>query len=453
MDRICSSNESFHLGFGEYDDDYILQRRGNITSEASNDNEKQRLMELSEILGSLDEYHTEKRSLKRESTLRKLFKAVSCSATGESGYEIVSQNLENILTACRFALRPAASNATEQYAACRVLEVVAVVLGANEEVYVEEIHKTLRLIVNSNARATAVRMAALRTMALATVVGAASDTETAEHLQDTCESLAQPVFRSHSTSDALRATAIDCWGLLATLADEETHNIANHDDTTLGRGCAILEFLRNTLDEDSTELRSAAGQCLALIHEARLHLGVVSDDSDVMLSATARRYQKGTWESSNWEGIMDEVQYRISELAVQTGHHMSKKAKKEQRATFREFQATIVDDEAPKMTIAFVRGGATIELQSWKEIIAMNFVRHCLQSGFRVQLLTNTTLQDMFGFRDLASQMQYQGAQSTLHKRLVLSKASESSKVADQDRRGRRDKRENVKNHFLTADE
>jgi hypothetical protein len=40
-----------------------------------------------------------------------------------------------------------------------------------------------------------------------------------------------------------------------------------------------------------------------------------------------------------------------------------------------------------------------------------------------------------------------------MHKRLVLSKASESSKVADQDRRGRRDKRENVKNHFLTADE
>jgi len=35
--------------------------------------------------------------------------------------------------------------------------------------------------------------------------------------------------------------------------------------------------------------------------------------------------------------LMDGVKQRVSELSVESGHHMSKKAKKEQRATFREF--------------------------------------------------------------------------------------------------------------------
>ena len=84
---------------------------------------------------------------------------------------------------------------------------------------------------------------------------------------------------------------------------------------------------------------------------------------------------------------MDEVKQRISELSVESSHHMSKKAKKEQRQTFREFMATIVDDEPPCEVVAF-RGG-TLTLNSWKEVVQLNFVRHCLQGGFQIQLVTN----------------------------------------------------------------
>ena len=45
-----------------------------------------------------------------------------------------------------------------------------------------------------------------------------------------------------------------------------------------------------------------------------------------------------------------------------------------------------------------------------------------------------------------------QGGMSQLEERFVLSKTSEVAKVADQDRRGKRDKRENIKNDFLTTD-
>ena len=130
---------------------------------------------------------------------------------------------------------------------------------------------------------------------------------------------------------------------------------------------------------------------------------------------------------------------------------MSKKAKKEQRATFREFMATIVDDEPPEEVINF-RNNGCLTLSTWKEIIQLNFVRHSLQGGFQIQLLTNGTLQRMFGADGSVLSVNNQGGMSQVEKRLVLSKTSEAYKNADQDRRGKRDKRENIKNDFLTAD-
>ena len=153
------------------------------------------------------------------------------------------------------------------------------------------------------------------------------------------------------------------------------------------------------------------------------------------------------------EEIMDEVKQRIAELSVESGHHLSKKVKKEQRATFREYMATIVDDEPPEVELHF-RNQGSLTLNSWKEIVQLNVVRNCLQSGFQIQLLTNATLQSMFGVGEGLSNSARSSAAglSQLEKRLLLSKGSEAYKQADQDRRGKRDKREHVKNHFLTAD-
>ena len=184
---------------------------------------------------------------------------------------------------------------------------------------------------------------------------------------------------------------------------------------------------------------------MSLIHEARLNLGIAGDEGE---NTTERRYRQGSWEGTPWEELMDEVKQRISELSVESGYHMSKKAKKEQRATFREFMSTIVDDEAPDEVINF-RGG-TISLGTWREIVQVNFVRHCLQGGFQIQLLTNETLQEVFG-----ADGQLVGAMSNwtqLEKRLVMSKTSEASKAADQELTRQRRVRNNVKNHFLTAD-
>lgn len=459
-----------------------------------------------------DVFVSEKRSVQREAMLRRFFSHLSLCATGRAAWESVTTARDSLWRSCQFSLR-LAHPASEQYAACRVLEAISIVLGADEDEWVTQfVDPTLRRIVGqASSRVTVVRCAALRAWAMTVTIGAATDTVTAEAVQDVCEALLQSTEQSQQPDQqddtqnvpkvpvALRTAALDCWALLATL--QEDFHIAGQDEIQMGRGLAILSVLKDCIDEPAANestmaLRAAAGECLALIHEARVNLGVMdvsspvasgdnnvapdsirfNDDGELLIvvkssangatrndsinkntTTTARRFGKGSWEGSQFEILMDEVKQRIAELSTESGHRLSKKAKKEQRATFREYMATIVDDESPEEVINF-RNSGCLTLSTWKEIIPLSFVRHSLQSGFQIQMLKNPTLQSMFGVERSILGGGDGGAvvgnfnMSQLEKRLVMSKASESYKNSDQDRRGKRDKRENVKNHFLTAD-
>ena len=71
------------------------------------------------------------------------------------------------------------------------------------------------------------------------------------------------VFNSFS----VRATAFDCWGLLAsTLPD------ASISDGPISE--LVLPLIKRALDATDPDLRAAAGCTVALIHEARLNLGM-----------------------------------------------------------------------------------------------------------------------------------------------------------------------------------
>jgi hypothetical protein len=129
---------------------------------------------------------------------------------------------------------------------------------------------------------------------------------------------------------------------------------------------------------------------------------------------------------------------------------MSKKDKKDQRKTFREFTTTIVDDESPCEVIAF-RGGQ-LTLESWREIIQLNFIRHCLQSGFQAQLMTNPTLHSIFNMD--GNTLNELTNMSQLEKRLVMSKTSDASKQKYNQRNKHRKAKIHSKTSFLhDADE
>ena len=436
------------------DTDLLLAGRGGSGShpDAALAAAERRLVQLQDALSLLNEYASEKRSAKREAALRRLFKALSQYATGLTGQGLVEDSSIQIQTATLYAIR--SGQPAEQYAACRVLEATSVILGADCEEWCEQLQRPLQRVIETTTRAVPVRIAALRALSMSVFINCVGETEKSEAMMDLCEQIAAiGGYRNENPVPvALRATALDCWALLGTTISN--FYLAGKDDFNMGRGLNILALLKDCLDDSSVDLRSAAGECMTLIHEARLELGVAAgsgaDGDGGAENVTARRYRRGSWDGTEWEVLMDEVKQRIAELAVESGHHMSKKAKKEQRATFREFMNTIVDDEAPEEVVHF-RGG-NITLTNWKEIIQLNFVRHCLQGGFQIQLLTNSTLQEIFGINAQMLGSSAAANLSQLEKRLLLSKTSEAAKNADMQMTRDRRKRQNIKNHFLTAD-
>jgi len=408
-----------------------------------------RASKLADALSLASTLSSEKRSAKREGGYRILFKAVTCYAAGSTGREILETHWDSIWEACLYSVQGKGNaKPTEQYAACRVLEACSVVLGEDRDDIVQTVNEPLKKVVHATGRATQVRAAALRCLAMVHFICGTDCLEEGEDcwsVIDLCEKVGNENYRGEAVSPILRATAIDCWSLLSTTF----HNAQiaagdGYDDTIeLGRGLQILPLLASCFDSSDTDLRRSAGECVSLIHECRLKLGLDVEEAE---NTTERKFRRGSWDGSEWEILMDEVKQRITDLSVESSHYMSKQQKKKQRATFRDFMHTIVEDESPNEVVNW-RGGK-LTLTSWKEIIQLNFVRHCLQGGFQIQLMTNDTLQGVFGATFEAS-----GASlSQLDKRLFMSKTSEVSKAADKAMTKQRRTRTNVKNHFLTAD-
>jgi len=456
----ASSVASSQMGFddgsfgGDYDeeggdDDDDGNGGGADVFDRAEDAAQNRAARLADALSLASTLTSEKRSAKREGGYRVLFKAITQYAAGPSGQEVLESHWESVREACLSSIQGRGNaKPSEQYAACRVLEACSVVLGEDRDDVAEALDGPLKRVVNATGRAAQVRSAALRCLAMVHFVCGTDCLEEGGDcgsVMDLCEKVGNEKYRGEAVSPLLRATALDCWSLLSTTF-HDAHVAAGDGydvEDDLGCGLRILPLLASCLESPEAGLRRSAGECVSLIHECRLNLGLDGDEAD---NTTERRFRRGSWDGSEWEVLMDEVKQRIAELSVESSHHMSKQAKKQQRATFRDFMNTIVDDESPEEVVNW-RGGKLV-LGSWKEIIQLNFVRHCLQGGFQIQLMYNGTLHGVFGATFIASGTSL----SQLEKRLIMSKTSEASKAADKAMTKQRRTRTNVKNHFLTAD-
>lgn len=384
---------------------------------------------------------SEKQAKKREQGFKSLFKAITQMALGEVGQNILSSKVQDtILPICTNGLRSGIASPAEQYASCRVLEATSIILGGNQDDYAAQLYELLSKVVKGVQRATMVRGAALRALAMGYFICATSDV--ADDVLDLCQQVCAPTFRYQEVPPTLRATALDCWALLSTTISDAY--LAGDGE---GRGLIILPLLLDCLNHSNLDLRCAAGEAVALIHEARLDLGIDEDEGE---NASERRFRRGSWDGTEWEVLMDEVKQRVTELSVESGKHMSKKDKKDQRKTFREFTTTIVDDEPPCEVITF-RGGQ-LTLESWREVIQLNFIRHCLQSGFQKQLMTNPTLHSIFSMD--GNTLNTLTNMSQIEKRLIMSKTSDASKQNYKQRNKHRKAKIHSKTSFLhDADE
>jgi hypothetical protein len=245
---------------------------------------------LLDSLSLVSSMSSEKRASKREQSLRSLFKAITQYTTGTLGQETIMSRLEEvIIPACTNSLRGGVATPAEQYASCRVLEATSVILGGDEDEFTETVYNMLVKVVKATGRAAQVRGAALRALSMSTFVCSTDSTYTNQVL-DLCENVCAYSYRGENVAPSLRATALDCWALLSTtihnsyIAGDEIDGIGNV------RGVIILPLLSECLNHVNLDLRCAAGECVALIHEARLDMGIDDDEGE---NATERRYRRG----------------------------------------------------------------------------------------------------------------------------------------------------------------
>lgn len=225
-----------------------------------------------DALAQVEDWTAEKRTAKREGGLRKLFRAITQYADSDA----VAQYQTALVQLCLQGLR--GGSPAEQYAACRVLESMAVVLGSDRDEFYESIHPSLKRVVMMASRSMMVRGAALRALSLSNFICATDDVST-EELLDLAEEVAAKEYRQHEVPTTLRATALDCWALLATTVHD--FYISGGNDDHIGRGLVLLPLIQECLDSPSPELRAAAGECMALIHESRLNLGMQGEGDNV----------------------------------------------------------------------------------------------------------------------------------------------------------------------------
>ena len=451
----------------DIDLDELLSTGGNSGGSAASARNAERHTQLVDALCTAADISSEKRATKREAIFRRLFKALTQQTAGRSSLETVLKFRTDVVAACCHTSRHKAKP-SEQYASCRVLEALGVLVNDDDDDCGQDhwmdVEPYLRRIVMSTHKAALVRGAALRALALTCLVGS-NDPDVCDKVLDICQSVAQVQYRNHDVPAILRATALDCWALLLTTLEDVY--ISGKSDFYSGRGLDMLPVLQECLASSGTgttggiELRAAAGQCVALIHESRWN---VLDDNDNHTSdnhtsdnigarnITERQFTRGSWENTAWQDIMAEIQQQLSELSTLSTKQMSKRTKRQQRAAFREYAATVVDDESPEETIRLRAGNSSNSwsITTWRELVRVNFVRQSLQGGFQLQLLTNPTLQAILGVD--ASVLGISRSMSQVEKRLIMSKGSEAAKMAYMDMTKKRRVRTNVKNHFLTVD-
>lgn len=216
--------------------------------------------------------------------------------------------------------------------------------------------------------------------------------------------------------DTLKAAAVDGWMLLATTAPPRymTHTL---------RSRLLPKFLL-LLDSPCPELKLAAGEAIAVLNEHWVSKeGFAYPDEEA--------------------AVLDAILDKLQELAREGSKRMSRRDKKAQRKSFREIEASVLENEPPEEVLSY--RNRSFRLTSWAKIVQVEALRDALQGGFLHHLAANPVVHDILEIE--------QGLFEEAQERNVVHKTSELSKFRTCARTRSRRSRENAKQHFFEGDE
>ena len=186
-----------------------------------------------------------------------------------------------------------------------------------------------------------------------------------------------------------------------------------------------LGMLARCLASDSVDVRTAAGQAVALLYHGA---GLVDEDEE------EEDYDQGDGCSTSGSSLapgMDDIVTRMQALATNRGDAMrrSRRDRAQLSGTFRRLCRSVVDGDVPTVKIKLRCDVLVVDTLAGHVQLAA--LKQHLADGFQVHLLRNSLLHEIFDFEPTAEPPE---RMSALEKRMYRSPGSESSKARTQHR-------------------
>lgn len=372
--------------------------------------------------------------------------------------EDAQKNEATLMGRCCHSLRKGSQ--TEAALAATLAGLHVLTLGGQDEALYGQLQPELARAIQDGGSAPATRVAAIDALALACFV-ASEEEDSASNL---LRGLASIWRRASGGGDArVRAAATRAWSFVLTSTSPRVIGAAEIE--------GLLANLAGMLQSTDVELRSAAGEAVALImskYDMQSLLGQEGDDEDEEGDEETQEQEERagsggssassshaadaagaplpdgrSTEQPSCASSLEDVVDRMRELAAhgragaEVGGGVRRGARRHRaalRAAFRGLCATLDDGSAPQVKIK-LRHGDTLVVESLTDVIRINFFRRVLATGFQPHLQFNPLLHEVFGFTPAAEPA---ARLSALEKRLFRSPNSASSRAQAQDRRAAR---------------
>ncbi|KAL7683043.1 putative armadillo-like helical protein [Plasmopara halstedii] len=290
---------------------------------------------------------TEKRTRTRVAALEKLTThLLNCLAP-----EDVSDSFINNVLEC---LRKPSEE--EAVLGSRILAIMAIIFGSNEERFFHRSKHVLRPLIR-NARNAKVKSSTIHALGLIGFL-CIVENENTEDLMKLFET-----FFNLSVHSSICKAALESWGLIASSLTDEM--LAS--ESFLER---IVPQILALLDHKDVDVRSSAGENLALLHES-------AENCSVSLPCG------------------EDIVVQILEMSKDGNKRSSKKDRKTQHIVFRDIHSTLANSETPH--VSFLVRGKMLDIRSWKSVKQFEAVKGCLQTGLQDHITYNNALRAMLG--------------------------------------------------------
>jgi len=355
---------------------------------------------------------TEKRSATREQA----FTSINNELKLNYSYDFVDKNRETLNEAIMKGIKKGAP--AEQRLAADTLSLICMTLGLDSETLFKDAVPSLQELI-THSTSDDVRISFMDCFAFGAFINS-DEITTIEYMK-----ILSSVFNDDKNSALVKSGAISAWNLLLTTVSKKFAYdtlIPDH----LGQ---IVELLK----DESVDLRVEAGEAVALLFEV------------------ARDIEADSFEMENLSAYadLDDLLELLYSLAHDKNKTRSRKDKIKQRLPFKEIKTFVEEGVIPEeeIEIKFTK----IKFSAWSQIKQLDAVRDVLSVGFQVHFQHNELLQDMFDV--VISSEKKKTTMNAIEKRMLLSPNSPMNKLKTKNLSKQRMIRERATESFLAEED